>query len=65
LNLATSELTAELLLELLPLLPELPELFDLLLEPPQAASPMHTSARSPGRNTPSNLDLDRISIPFG
>jgi hypothetical protein len=63
--LATSALTAELLLELLPLL-ELPELLDVLpLEPPHAASPRHTTARSPGKNTPSNLDLDRISLPFG
>jgi hypothetical protein len=63
-NLACSELIAELLLELaLPPL-ELPELLDLLLEP-QAASPSDTTASSPGRNTPSNLDLERISLPFG
>jgi hypothetical protein len=66
-NLACSELIAELLLELLPpllLLPplELPELLDLLLEP-QAASPIDTTARSTGK-TPSNLDLDRIFLPF-
>jgi hypothetical protein len=67
LNLATSAATAEALLELpLPPLLELPELLDELpLEPPQAVSPMHTTASSPGRNTPGNLDLDRISLPFG
>jgi hypothetical protein len=62
--LACAELTAELLLELaLPPVLELPELLDLLLEP-QAASPIDATARSPGRNTPSSLDLDRISLPF-
>jgi hypothetical protein len=63
LYLATVWATFELLLELAPELPELLEL--LLLEPPQAASPIDATARSPGRNTPSNLDLDRISLPFG
>jgi hypothetical protein len=58
--LATSALTAELLPELAP---ELPELLDLLLEP-HAASPIDTTASSPGMNTPRNLDLDRISLPF-
>jgi hypothetical protein len=63
-NLARAEATAERLLELpeLPVL-ELPELLDWLLEP-QAASPIDTTASSPGRNIPSNLDLDRISLPF-
>jgi hypothetical protein len=61
-NLASSELTAvELPLELPA--PELPELLDLLLEP-QAASPIDTTASSPGKRTPSNLDLDRIFLPF-
>jgi hypothetical protein len=69
-NLACSALIAELLPELLPLLlllplplVELPELLvDLLLEP-QAASPIDATARSTGK-TPSNLDLDRIFLPF-
>jgi hypothetical protein len=52
----------ELLLLLLPPL-ELPELLDLLLEP-HAASPIDATARSTGTNTPSNLDLDRIFLPF-
>jgi hypothetical protein len=60
--LATVWATFELLLALPPELPELLEL--LLLEPPHAASPIDATARSPGRNTPSNLDLDRISLPF-
>jgi hypothetical protein len=63
-NLASSLLTAEPLLELRLLPPlEVPELLDLLLEP-QAASTIATTASSPGRNTPSNLDLDRIFLPF-
>jgi hypothetical protein len=63
--LATVCATFELPLEPL-LLPELPELLELLLlEPPHATSPIDATARSPGRNTPSNLDLDRISLPFG
>jgi hypothetical protein len=62
--LATSELTDELLPELL-LPPEFPELLVVLLLEPQAASPIATTARSPGRSTPSNLDLDRIFLPFG
>jgi hypothetical protein len=61
--LATVWATFELLLALLPELPELLEL--LLLEPPHAASPIDATASSPGRNTPNNLDLDRISLPFG
>ena len=61
-NLACAELTAELLLELFPL-GALDELFDLLLEP-QAATPSEAIASSPGINTPSNLDLDRIFLPF-
>jgi hypothetical protein len=61
--LASAELTAELPLELLPPL-ELPELLDLLLEP-QAASPIDATASNPGTRTPSNLDLDRILLPFG
>jgi hypothetical protein len=61
--LATVWATFELLLELAPELPELLELL-LLLEPPHAASPIDATASSPGRNPPSDLDLDRISLPF-
>jgi hypothetical protein len=60
--LACAELTAELLLELFPL-GALLELLDLLLEP-QAATPSEAIARSPGINTPSNLGLDLILLPF-
>jgi hypothetical protein len=54
---------AEELPELLEPPLELPELLDLLLEP-QAASPSDAVASSPGSSTPSNLDLDRIFLPF-
>jgi hypothetical protein len=61
--LACAELTAELVPELFPL-EEVVALLDLLLEP-HAATPSEAIARSPGRSTPSNLDLDRIFLPFG
>jgi hypothetical protein len=56
--LAWAELIAELLVPPLPL----DDLLELL--EPQALSPRQTIARSPGTNTPSNLDLDRIFLPF-
>jgi len=63
-NFACSLLTAELSPFELVLVPALDELVVLLLEP-QAATPSEAIASSPGRSTPSNLDLDRIILPFG
>ena len=63
-NLACSLLTDGALAAELVLVAALDELLDLLLEP-HAATPSEAIASSPGRSTPSNLDLDRIFLPFG